>query len=273
VPSHGKGRGDRNPSLRISDGDIKLLVHCYSGCDRVDVLDELRRRGLLDRAQVRTVAKRAHAHALKPADGDAHGRQQHHKAAWLWSQRRPIAGTIAERYLREARGITCALPRTLAYLPARKPDQHPAMIAAFAMPDEPESGVVGEPHAVEAVHLTLLKPDGTGKADLPQPKIMVGSPGILPIVIAPPNDLLALAVVEGIEDALSVHQATGLGVWAAGAAGRMPGLAKAVPDYVDCVTIFADGDTAGTNNSALLAEALDARNFAVEILRLAEARQ
>src|SRR5215831_12712793 len=48
VPSHGKGLGDRNPSLRIGDGQTRLLVHCYSGCDARDVLDVLRRRGLLD---------------------------------------------------------------------------------------------------------------------------------------------------------------------------------------------------------------------------------
>ena len=33
VPSHGRGRGDRNPSLRLADGDTQLLVHCYAGCD------------------------------------------------------------------------------------------------------------------------------------------------------------------------------------------------------------------------------------------------
>jgi phage/plasmid primase-like uncharacterized protein len=84
------------------------------------------------------------------------------------------------------------------------------------------------------------------------------------------NDLLGLAITEGIEDALSVHQATGLGVWAAGSAGRMPALAEAVPDWTDCVTIFADGDATGENNAVLLAEALDARNIAVEILPLAQ---
>src|SRR2546426_2322436 len=45
---HGKRRGDRSPSLHVSDGATRLLVHCYAGCDRLDVLDELRRRGLLD---------------------------------------------------------------------------------------------------------------------------------------------------------------------------------------------------------------------------------
>ena len=35
VPSHGKGRGDRSPSLRISDGESsRLLVYCFAGCDR-----------------------------------------------------------------------------------------------------------------------------------------------------------------------------------------------------------------------------------------------
>jgi len=49
VPSHGKGRGDRNPSLSIADGDDgKLLVRCFAGCDPCNVLAALRSRGLLD---------------------------------------------------------------------------------------------------------------------------------------------------------------------------------------------------------------------------------
>ncbi|MBV9530401.1 MAG: hypothetical protein JO283_04875 [Bradyrhizobium sp.] len=52
------------------------------------------------------------------------------QAAWLWSQRRPIGGTIAERYL-TTRGISCPLPATLGFPPTRKPERHPAMIAAL----------------------------------------------------------------------------------------------------------------------------------------------
>ena len=95
---------------------------------------------------------------------------------------------------------------------------------------------------------------------------MVGSPSGLPIVIAPPNDLLGLAVTEGVEDALSVHQATGLGAWAAGAAAFMPKLADAVPDWIDCVTVFADANQAGETNSAKLAAALNARGIHAEVL-------
>jgi hypothetical protein len=259
VPSHGKGRGDRHPSLRIGDGETRVLLHCFGGCDPRDVLEELRRRGLLDGPRPEHPRP-----AKKTATPDAYARGQHRKAARLWSQREPIAGSIAEIYVR-SRGITCALPRTFGFLSPTKPEHHPAMIAAFAIPDEPEPGVIGEPRGVEAVHLTLLKPDGSGKADAPKPKLMVGSPGALPIVVAPPNDLLALAITEGIEDALTAHQATGLGAWAAGAAGRMPGLAGLIPSYIasyiECVTIFAHAsDRAGRDGAQGLAEALDRRN-------------
>jgi hypothetical protein len=262
VPSHGRGRGDRTPSLRIGDGASRVLVHCYSGCDRLAVLDELRRHGLLDRPEKMSVRQKS----FPRRDGqrpDSYARQQHHKAAWLWSQRQPIVGTIAEAYLR-ARGITCPLPPTLGFLPTRQPEHHPAMIAAFALPDEPEPGVVGEPHGVEAVHLTLLKPDGSGKADVPKQKIMVGS-AAYPIVLAPMNDLLGLAITEGIEDAVTVHQATGLGAWAAGAAGRMPRLS--IPSYVETVTIYAHDDKAGQDGARKLAEALRDLETRIEGLR------
>lgn len=49
VTSRGRRRGDRNPSLLVRDGDFQLVVvHCFAGCDPRDVLDELRRRGLIE---------------------------------------------------------------------------------------------------------------------------------------------------------------------------------------------------------------------------------
>ena len=49
VASHGRRRGDRNPSLLIRDGDFQaVVVHCFVGCDPRDVLAELRRQGLIE---------------------------------------------------------------------------------------------------------------------------------------------------------------------------------------------------------------------------------
>ena len=95
------------------------------------------------------------------------------------------------------------------------------------------------------MHLILLKPDGSGKAEVKRAKIGIGSHAGLPIVLAPPNDLLGLVIAEGIEDALSVHAATSLGAWAAGGATFMPALATCVPSYVECVTVVVDNDDTG----------------------------
>ncbi len=194
-----------------------------------------------------------------------HDRRQHDKARWLWSQHQPISGTIAEKYLRQARQITCPLPPTLGFLPSRRPDHHPAMIASFGLCDEPEPGVLAAPRDVTAVHLTLLKPDGSGKVEVKPDKIIVGSPGNLPIVLAPPNDLLGLVIAEGIEDALTAHEATGLGAWAAGSAGRMAALADVIPGYIEALTIYAHDDDgkAGQRGAHALAAALRSRNIEI----------
>jgi hypothetical protein len=42
-----------------------------------------------------------------------------------------------------------------------------------------------------------------------------------PIVLAPVNDLGGLLIAEGIETTLACH-ASGLGLWAAGSASRLP---------------------------------------------------
>jgi hypothetical protein len=260
VPSHGKGRGDRSPSLRIGDGQTRLLVHCYAGCNRLDVLHELRRRDLLIDDVPTFRRRRAHPSDERPWVNE-YAHEQRRKASWLWLHHRPISGTPAEKYLRK-RGITCPLPPTLGFLPPSKPEHHPAMIAAFGIPDEPEPGELGELRhtCVGSVHLTLIKPDGSGKVDVEKPKLVVGSPSARPIVIGPPNDLLGLAICEGIEDALTAHHATGLGAWAAGAAGFMPKLADAAPSYIEAVTIYAHSDKAGREGARALAAALERRN-------------
>ncbi|CCE06445.1 hypothetical protein BRAS3843_1730014 [Bradyrhizobium sp. STM 3843] len=161
----------------------------------------------------------------------------------LWRRRLP-SDPIVERYL-AVRGYTGPIPATIGFLPAagRHP---PAMIAAFGMARESAPGVIViDDSEVRGVHLTKLKPDGSGKAGTENDKIMIGSSSGYPIVLAPVNDLLGLSIAEGIEDALSLHQATGLGAWAAGSANRLPALAERIPSYVEIVSIAADNDDVG----------------------------
>lgn len=187
-----------------------------------------------------------------------------HTARWLWSRRQPVEGTIAEHYLR-MRGYAGPIPATLGFLPARG-THGPAMIAAFGFPQEPEPGVLAmSTEPVFGVHLTRLKPDGSGKAGTDADKIMIGASIGSPIVLAPANDLLALGITEGIEDGLSMYEATNRGAWVAGCASRLPALADAIPSYVECATIWVDEDALGERYSLELADKLDRRGITVEL--------
>jgi putative DNA primase/helicase len=189
--------------------------------------------GYMDRAELKMAASELPSDAKRSMD----------MAAWLWGRREPISeSNAAGRYLRK-RGYAGSFPATLGYLPpnGRYP---PAMIVAFGFCDEPEPGLIAPPAIVTGIHLTRLTPEGEKIAGN-KPKIMLGAMSGSPIVLAPINDGLGLALAEGIEDALSVFEETGLGVWAAGAAGNMPKIAAAIPHYVECVIVFAHRDKTG----------------------------
>jgi hypothetical protein len=94
---------------------------------------------------------------------------------------------------------------------------------------------------------------------------MLGPSCSFPIVVAQPNDGLGLAITEGIEDALSVHEATGLGAWSAGSAVRMAALATRVPGYIETVSIFGHSDDAGRRGACQLADALSKLNIEVRM--------
>jgi hypothetical protein len=194
-------------------------------------------------------------------------------APWLWRQRQPIAyGSPPWTYLRTARGFTGAVPATLGYL-APHDGYPPSMIAAYGLAREPEPGFLAVADAdVQAVHVTRLAPDGAAKAGGAEgDKISIGWPRGSPIVLAPANDGAGLAITEGIEDGLSIHAATGLGVWAAGAAPYMPALAQEVPAWIDCVTVVGHQDKDGVRYSGQLISNLKARGFDTRLTFLATA--
>jgi hypothetical protein len=249
----------RRPVLRVWYNVPGFLTYCCARCGT---------HGYARADGQRNAVASTRSEALQPQSALPASAAKLDRARWLWSQRQSIKSTSAEVYLREARGYGGPMPTTLGFLPARA--QHPpAMIAAFGMVAEPQPGVLNIPDAaVFGVHLTRLAPEGRSKAGTDTDKIMVGTPRGYPIVVAPPGDLCGLAIAEGIEDALSVHEASGLGAWAAGAASFMPALAAAVPDWIECVTVMVDDDYAGWSNSDALAARLDRRGFDVRLVIL-----
>jgi hypothetical protein len=237
----------RRSVLRLWRRDPEFISYCCARC------------GARGWAKSGTGKREPRRNAPAPADDGytfRHGLE-------MWRAARPAAdGSIVATYLR-SRGIapTGGLPATLRALASP-----PAMIAAFGSAHEPEPGRLAiDETAIRGVHRTLLRPDGSGKAAVEKPKKMWGHLSGWPIMLAPMNDLLGLAITEGIEDALSIHQATGLGAWAAGAACFLPKLAPVVPWYASAITIFADLDRDGQRKAAELARLLAREGLASEI--------
>jgi hypothetical protein len=254
APGPAHGPRDRSLSVRLSatapDG---FLTHSFAGDRFEDCRDHVRSRLDLPLRDRMPRPKRRDPDDAKSAPA---------RARWLWHQRQPIAGSLAERYLVETRGLSGPFPATLSFLPARD-GYPPTLIAALGLPTEPEPGLLAiSDDAVMAVHLIRLKDNGSGKSDIKPNKITVGRAALgSPIVLAPPNDLLALSIVEGIEDALSIHAAVGVGSWASGGATRMPALAATVPRWIECVTVVAHPDDAGRRHATELAKQLEVRGF------------
>ena len=92
----------------------------------------------------------------------AQARRKAAQAKRLWDEARPIAGTVAETYLR-GREITCALPPTLQF--------HPS---AWHGPTSKRYPALVEGSGSFAVHRTYLRAAGLGKAAPDPDKIMLG---------------------------------------------------------------------------------------------------
>jgi hypothetical protein len=274
APGPGHSAKDRSLSVTLSptapDG---LLIHSFAGDDWRRCRDHVRERiGLPvfrpERPQKPPPGAHrgapGHRDSGEPAKAATQPPENARKAAWLWGAREPITeGCPAGLYLRRARRFDGPIPTTLGYLPPN--GKHPpALIAAFGFCEEPEPGTIRPPGLVTGVHLTRLTPQG-GKTPIDPVKIMLGPMSGLPIVLAPVNDGLGLAITEGIEDGLSVFEETGLGVWAAGSAGNMPKIAAALPPYVECTTIFAHRDETGMQFAKEAARLIAAKRVEVHI--------
>ena len=56
VPTHGKGKGDRKPSLSLRDGGPRgeVLVHCFAGCSGKDIISALKGPRVVVRQSVKS---------------------------------------------------------------------------------------------------------------------------------------------------------------------------------------------------------------------------
>lgn len=258
------------------DAQYRDLVNCPApGAHPIDRsltirIDPSRPRDFYVYFCPQAVAGEAEAHirellGLSEVEPEAEIAERIARALKVWEEAQPAAGTIVETYLRSRRLPLPPLP-VIRFAPKRwhadARDHWPAMVALFTDAHDRPTGV----------HLTYLRPDGSGKAPLAkldQRRTMGLIKGSAIRLAGGDGRLL---VGEGIETVLSVHVKTGRPAWASGGANNLPPLR--LPDSISAVTALVDGDKAGREScveaasnwgkegrSVTLAEAPDGTDF------------
>jgi len=248
-PTSGPGaRGKFTDGATGEHGDLLDIIRERTGISRFpDLLTEARAR--LGRPQPvlpnTPVPKKPKAPGGTPA-----------AAARLFAASLPVAGTLADTYLR-ARGLTHG--GTMSALRFHPKCWHrdegqtrsilrPALIAA----------VTDGAGALRGVHRTWLAPDGKGKAAVETQRRAMGHLLGNAVKLTPHNDILVVG--EGIETMLSLSEAAPcLPVWAALSSGHLG--AVLLPERVQRLYIAIDRDPAGQR----AAERLSARATEVGI--------
>jgi hypothetical protein len=226
--------------LSIADGkDGQLLAHCFGGCRYDEILLALVEHGLLDgnddSAGDHDVVE---PEFVEPSIRIAAARRIYDRLA-------PAAGTPAERYLR-SRAITLPVPATLRFgaCPHRLGGLLPATAAPVINIDGDQTGI----------HMTYLRPDGSGKADFPRSDLQRECRGVVrggAIRLAEHDPTRPLIIAEGIETTLSAMEILDLPGWTAVSASGLKTLE--LPSSVRRICIAADHDTAGVNAAATAA--------------------
>ena len=228
-----------------------------------DLLDIIRERTGISRFPDLLAEARAHLGRPQPVLPDAPVPRKAKApggtpaaAARLFAASMPVAGTLADTYLR-SRGITQGgASSAMRFHPKcwhrdegqTKSVPRPALIAA----------VTDGAGALQGVHRTWLAPDGEGKAAVETQRRAMGHLLGNAVKLTPHEDILVVG--EGIETMLSLFEAApGLPVWAALSSGHLG--AVLLPEGLQRLYIAIDRDQAGSQ----AAERLSARATEVGI--------
>jgi hypothetical protein len=225
-----------------------------------DLLDVIRESCGL--AEFRDVADEARRFLAMPrpqgqdpdaSDRPAAARGSPEAARRLFAMSQPIAGTLAERYLRGRGILLAARKRALRFHPGcyyrdlvtGQMQALPAMIAAVTGPDGVLTGL----------QRTWLDPNGAGKAQVDDPRRSLGhllGNGIW-LGLEPGAPVSVMAAGEGFETMASLKTVMpALPVAAATSANHLAGLA--LPPGCRRLYIAADADAAGRHGIARLSQ-------------------
>ena len=208
-PAH----ADRSPSLSLRQGDRGILVTCFAGCDREDVLRELRRIPTGRHFPAPPLHRSARANFER-----------------IWNEAQPVDGTLAERYL-ERRNLLPIPPDVrfhprCPYLPKPRTIFIPALLVG-----------VRQSRKLAAIQRIFLDPESASY----RATIRLGTPGHGAWRGGEGGTTLAIA--EGFETARAFTLMHAIPCWASLGARRLDLLL--LPSNTKTVLIAEDNDAEG----------------------------
>lgn len=254
VPGPGHSVQDRSVSLWLTGG--RVVAHSFGGSDWRAVLDDLRRRGLIDAASRPTgTAGSYNVPAVRP---DAHIRRQTAERLWSQGMRTGPAGLVA-RHLRR-RGVRWSVDlRDLLEHPAAPISAYrtggAALRALMTRISNPDGNTAG-------VELTYLDAAARQAVHLAVSRKTVGCvpPGAA-VRLRPSQERMLVA--EGVITTLSAMRWFNMPGWALLSAGNLA--AWTPPPGVSAVLIAADRGRPGETAGRRLERRLQARGVEAEM--------
>ena len=255
VPGPGHSAHDRSVSLWLQDG--RVVVHSFGRSTWREVLDDLRRRGLVD-GSGRPASSVAVLGRCAPVRPDAGERVR--MARGLWDEAAPLTRQVSllhvrRRAIRRPGPVSPALrhhPGAPSAVYAGLGLRRPALLAA----------VSDRRGALCAVELTYLDPNGDPAHGVRIPRKVIGA---LPTACAVRLDPAAeeLLVGEGVFTTLSASTRFALPGWALLSTRNLR--TWSAPEGVRSVLIAADRGAEGERSAAMLAARLGAEGVRTRV--------
>ncbi len=238
------------------------LISLYSHAHNVDwktALKELGKSLNLDNSEAPMQPRKTKAQSITPQQDGHSDLQRIEKARSLYQKGVPIAGTLAETYLRAHRGIQGDLPEDFRFVKSIKHFQtqewRPALIAPVLDKENRLTGLTRIFLNRDGSQYKGFYQDDQGKPQKANPKISLGVLGQSAVVVQEGIDPTTVWMAEGVETALSVAQAMPhQTVMATLSVGRLKSIT--FKPGVEKVVICADHDGAQANSYNSVIEAV-----------------
>ncbi len=238
------------------------LISLYSHAHNVDwktALKELGKSLSLDNSEASTQPRKSKMQSPSPQQDGHSDLQRIEKARALYQKGVPIAGTLAEKYLREHRGIQGDLPEDFRFVKSIKHFQtqewRPALVAPLWDKENRLTGLTRIFLNRDGSKYEGFYQDDHGQPQKANPKISLGVLGQSAVVVQEGIDPTTVWVAEGIETALSVAQAMPhQTVMATLSVERLKNIA--IKPGVEKVVICADHDGVHANSYNSVIEAV-----------------